>query len=173
MEHEAVSSEGWNDARLAILELANMMSVPMCLNAIVRLKVADAIWQDGSNIPLSSSRILSLLSIDRGDAENLQRILRMLSSYGVFEETTEEDGVKGIVRRYSLTNVGKTLVTGADGLSYGAYVLQHHQVNAEPRSVAVRRVPQGSESTDAIRLDSLVVCACDFVMKNKTNLKAY
>lgn len=29
--------------------------------------------------------------------------------------------------RYSLGEVGKTLVTDKEGLSYGAYVLQHHQ----------------------------------------------
>ncbi|KAI4371335.1 hypothetical protein MLD38_019583 [Melastoma candidum] len=112
-------------SRLAIMELANMLSVPMCLNAVVRLRVPDAIWQGGSNLPLTPSQILSRLSLPHpADSLNLQRILRMLSSYGVFRETISEDDA---ARTYSLTDVGKTLVTGDDGLSYGAYVLQHHQ----------------------------------------------
>lgn len=112
-------------ARLAILELANMISVPMSLNAVVRLNVADAIWEGGSNAPLTAAQILArVIPTGKGDAENLQRVLRMLASYGVFEEV-----IGGGERKYSLTDVGKTLVTDEEGLSYGAYVLQHHQVN--------------------------------------------
>ncbi|XP_030507834.2 nicotinate N-methyltransferase 1 [Cannabis sativa] len=118
------TSESRNQARLKILELANMISVPMSLNAVVRLNVPDAIWQGGSNSPLTASQILTrvLPSRDGADAENLQRLLRMLSSYGVFEEH-----LNGSERKYSLTDVGRTLATDADGLSYGPYVLQHHQ----------------------------------------------
>ncbi|CAL0326479.1 unnamed protein product [Lupinus luteus] len=115
-------TETRNQARLAILELANMISVPMSLNAVVRLNVADAIWQGGSNTPLSTAQIISRVLHSGGDAENLQRILRMLASYGVFEEHISEGE-----RKYSLTDIGKTLVTDEDGLSYGPYVLQHHQ----------------------------------------------
>lgn len=119
------TTEGRNRARLAVLELANMISVPMSLNAVVRLNVADAIWQNGANSPLSASQILAkVLPSGGGDSENLQRILRMLSSYGVFAEHLDGDCTE---RKYSLTEIGKTLVTDADGLSYAAYVLQHHQ----------------------------------------------
>ncbi|KAK4776514.1 hypothetical protein SAY86_005202 [Trapa natans] len=123
MEDETVESR--NQARLKILELANMISVPMSLNAAVRLKVPDAIWSGGSNVPLSAAQILTEIRPlpSGGDAENLQRILRMLASYGVFEEHVVGTGE----RRYSLTDVGRTLVTDADGLSYADYVLQHHQ----------------------------------------------
>lgn len=126
MEDE--STESRNKARLAIIELANMISVPMSLNAIVRLNVPDAIWQDGSNIPLSASQILArvLPSGAISDSNNLQRILRMLTSYGVFSEHLNADDDSD--RKYSLTEVGKTLVTDSNGLSYGPYVLQHHQV---------------------------------------------
>ncbi|KAD7477419.1 hypothetical protein R6Q59_007221 [Mikania micrantha] len=111
------------ETRLLILELANMLSVPMSLNAVVHLKVADAMWQDGSNTPLTASEIVARLpDAANADAENLQRILRMLTSYGVFNEK-----INASERRYSLTDVGKTLVTDENGLSYGAYVLQHHQ----------------------------------------------
>ncbi|KAI3880071.1 hypothetical protein MKX03_003892 [Papaver bracteatum] len=119
-----------NQARLKILELANMISVPMSLNAIVRLNVPDAIWANGSNIPLSPSQILTRINLPSGggDPENLQRILRMLTSYDVFEEhiivTPSSESVE---RKYSLTEVGKTLATDEDGLSYGPYVIQHHQ----------------------------------------------
>ncbi|CAL9246557.1 unnamed protein product [Arabidopsis halleri] len=126
MENE--SSETRNRARLAIMELANMISVPMSLNAAVRLGIADAIWNGGANSPLSAAEILPrlLFASDTtigGDPENLQRILRMLTSYGVFSEHL----VGSIERKYSLTDVGKTLVTDSGGLSYAAYVLQHHQ----------------------------------------------
>lgn len=120
-------SERQSKARLAILELANMISVPMSLNAIVRLNVADAIWQEGSNSPLSASEILARVVPSGGDADNLERILRMLTSYGVFEEHLSPNSSN---RRYSLTDVGKTLFTDSDGLSYAPYVLQHHQVRA-------------------------------------------
>ena len=106
-------------ARLRILELANMISVPMCLHAAVRLGVPNALWNAA---PLSAAQILTRVGIP-GDAENLQRILRMLASHGVFSEAVE-DGE----RKYSLTEVGMTLVADADGLSYSSYVLQHHQV---------------------------------------------
>lgn len=103
-----------------------MISVPMSLNAVVRLNVADAIWQKGSNKPLMASEILSsILPSGTGDPENLQRILRMLASYGVFNEHISL--AEPAQRRYSLTEVGKTLVTDKNGLSYGPYVLQHHQ----------------------------------------------
>ena len=126
MEDEGTESR--KQARLAILELANMISVPMSLNAVVRLNVADAIWQGGANAPLSAAEILArLLPAGAGDAENLQRVLRMLASYGVFREHLAGDG-GGAERKYSLTDVGKTLVTDGEGLSYAPYVLQHHQV---------------------------------------------
>ncbi|XP_010546519.1 PREDICTED: flavone 3'-O-methyltransferase 1 [Tarenaya hassleriana] len=121
MEHE--SSERRNRARLAIMELANMISVPMSLNAAVKLGVADAIWCGGANSPISAAEILSRCCGGAGGPENLQRILRMLTSYGVFSEHFSGDSE----RKYSLTDVGKTLVTDSDGLSYGSYVLQHHQ----------------------------------------------
>ncbi|XVF76339.1 hypothetical protein PTKIN_Ptkin13bG0258500 [Pterospermum kingtungense] len=121
MEDETAESR--NKSRLAIMELANMISVPMSLNAIVRLNVPDAIWQGGANSPLSAVQILSrLFPSGRGDPENLQRILRMLTSYGVFTEHLESGE-----RKYSLTDIGKTLVTDSEGLSYAPYVLQHHQ----------------------------------------------
>ena len=125
MEDE--TDESRNKARLAIMELANMISVPMSLNAIVRLNVPDAIWQGGANTPLSPVHILSrVLPSGGGDPENLQRILRMLTSYGVFTEHL--DSSDSPERKYSLTDIGKTLVTDPDGLSYAPYVLQHHQV---------------------------------------------
>ncbi|KAG9441700.1 hypothetical protein H6P81_017554 [Aristolochia fimbriata] len=109
-------------ARLAMMELANMMSVPMSLNAVVTLKVPDAIWDGGANTPLSAAEILSRLGrpVPPADPDNLQRILRMLVAYDVFREHP--------ARKYSLTEIGQTLVAaGEEGLSYGAYVLQHHQ----------------------------------------------
>ncbi|KAG4950293.1 hypothetical protein JHK82_043646 [Glycine max] len=123
MEKEE-STEQRKQAMLAIMELANMISVPMALNAVVRLNVADALWQGGANAPLSASEILPriLPGADGADAENLQRLLRMLASYGVFREHLAAGE-----RNYSLTEVGKTLVTDEQGLSYAHYVLQHHQ----------------------------------------------
>ncbi|KAK7350877.1 hypothetical protein VNO77_09908 [Canavalia gladiata] len=111
-------------ARLAILELAHMMGVPMSLTAIINLKVPDAIWQDGSNTPLSAAHILARIRPHGGgDAENLQRILRLLASYDIFNEHLSTGGE----RRYSLTDIGKTLIDDDQGLSYAYYMLQHHQ----------------------------------------------
>ncbi|GAY61443.1 hypothetical protein CUMW_210040 [Citrus unshiu] len=77
-----------------------------------------------ANTPLSASQILTcILPSGGGDAENLQCILRLLTSYGVFSEHREFGGE----RKYSLTEIGKSLVTDAEGLSYAPYVLQHHQ----------------------------------------------
>ncbi|GAB2227033.1 hypothetical protein Drorol1_Dr00008832 [Drosera rotundifolia] len=118
------TSEIRNRARLQILELANMISVPMCLNAVVRLNVADAVWSGGANSPVSAAEIVERIGARGGgaDAGNLERILRMLAAYNVFQEHLESSE-----RRYSLTEIGRTLVTDSEGLSYGAYVLQHYQ----------------------------------------------
>ncbi|KAK7350880.1 hypothetical protein VNO77_09912 [Canavalia gladiata] len=111
-------------ARLAILELAHIMSVPMSLTTIIKLKVAEAIWQDGSNTPLSAADILARIRPHGGgDADNLQRLLRMLTSYDIFDEHLSNCGQ----RKYSLTNIGKILVDDNQGLSYAYYMLQHHQ----------------------------------------------
>ncbi|WCJ34415.1 O-methyltransferase family protein [Euphorbia peplus] len=122
---ESENSESQKSARLAIMELSNMLSIPMALNAVARLNVADAMWQGGANTPLSASEILSrILPSGAGDAENLQRLLRMLTSYGVFSEHIDKEGR---LRKYCLTEIGKTLVPDADGLSWASYVLQQHQ----------------------------------------------
>jgi len=114
-----------SEARLAILELAHIMSVPTSLVAVLKMKVPEAIWQGGNNTPLSASQILSIVRPSGGgDAENLQRILRLLTTYAIFAEDLSSNGK----RKYSLTDVGKALVPDDDGLSYGTYVLQHHQV---------------------------------------------
>eukprot|EP01018_Ginkgo_biloba_P020293 Gb_03851 [translate_table: standard] len=125
-KQEEVESHG----RLAIMELANMISVPMALNAVVTLNIADIIWQKGANNPLSALQISLQIptgTSSKADAGNLERIMRMLASYNVFKETilTQSNGVSE--RLYSLTEIGKTLVKDEMGLSFGSYVLQHHQ----------------------------------------------
>ncbi|KAJ1378486.1 Winged helix-like DNA-binding domain superfamily [Sesbania bispinosa] len=84
-----------------------MISVPIVPKRRRSLNVADAIWQAGLQRPSFRCRDPSTrLPTGGGDAENLQRILRMLACYGVFEEH-----LSGGERKYSLTDVGKTLVT--------------------------------------------------------------
>ncbi|KAE8717029.1 hypothetical protein F3Y22_tig00110065pilonHSYRG00152 [Hibiscus syriacus] len=95
---DAAAAEHSNKAMPAIMDLENMIRVPMSLHAVVRLNVPDAIWQDGANTPLSAAHILSHEHLD---------------SCGE--------------RTYYPTEIGKTLVTDAEGLSYAPYVLQHHQ----------------------------------------------
>ncbi|CAI0469315.1 unnamed protein product [Linum tenue] len=120
-------SERRKKAKLAILEMAHMITVPTSLTAVVRLNVADAIWQGGSNAPVSAAEILSRLPPPASGASpnprSLQRILRLLSAHGVFDEHIDAAGE----RKYSLTEVGETLVTDSDGLSFAPYILQHHQ----------------------------------------------
>uniref|UniRef100_A0A1D1ZDE7 Caffeic acid 3-O-methyltransferase n=1 Tax=Anthurium amnicola TaxID=1678845 RepID=A0A1D1ZDE7_9ARAE len=126
---EVEEKERKKGARLAMMELSNMLSVPMSLHAVVRLRVPEAIYQSGLNAPLTAAQILSRLrppTPAAADPSNLQRLLRMLASHGVFEEHLDGEGSGD--RRYSLTDVGMTLVADAGGESYGAaYVLQHHQ----------------------------------------------
>ncbi|AES72848.2 caffeic acid O-methyltransferase [Medicago truncatula] len=89
-----------SEARLAILELAHIMSVPTSLVAVLKMKVPEAIWQGGNNTPLSASQILSIVRPNGGgDAENLQRILRLLTTYAIFAEDLSSNGK----RKYSLT----------------------------------------------------------------------
>ncbi|PNX96172.1 caffeic acid 3-O-methyltransferase-like protein [Trifolium pratense] len=103
MENDKVAViKSQSKARLAILELAHMMSVPMSLIAVLNMKVPDAIWQGGHNTPLSASQILSVVRPNgAGDAENLQRILRLLTTYDIFAEHLSSNGE----RKYSLTDV--------------------------------------------------------------------
>ncbi|KAK7284433.1 hypothetical protein RJT34_19179 [Clitoria ternatea] len=124
MKKESRITESEDKARLAILELAHMMSVPMSLVAVIKMKVPEAIWEGGSNTPLSARQILHRIRPQGGgDADNLERILRMLTSYDIFAEHFSESGE----RKYSLTYIGKTLVPDSQGLSYAPYMLQHHQ----------------------------------------------
>ncbi|KDO39478.1 hypothetical protein CISIN_1g036218mg, partial [Citrus sinensis] len=67
--------DGGKKVRLAVMELANMISVPMSLTAAIRLHILTRILPSGG-----------------GDAENLQRILCLLTSYGVFSEHREFGG---------------------------------------------------------------------------------
>ncbi|CAD6241616.1 unnamed protein product [Miscanthus lutarioriparius] len=46
------------EGRLAMMELANMVSVPMALTAVIRLGIPDAIWAGGANAPMSVGRTL-------------------------------------------------------------------------------------------------------------------
>ncbi|XP_058076611.1 nicotinate N-methyltransferase 1 [Magnolia sinica] len=130
-ENDQTTMDRRKEARVAIMELANMVSVPMSLHAIVTLNIPEAIWQSGANTPLSPSQILSKLgpttppTAPSPDPQNLQRILRMLASYDVFIEHLDSNSADE--RRYSLSEIGKTLVPDKDGLSYAPYVLQHHQ----------------------------------------------
>ncbi|KAL5995159.1 Nicotinate N-methyltransferase 1 [Asimina triloba] len=113
------------EARFAIMELANMISVPMSLLAVINLNIPDIIWQSGANTPLTPSQILSKLTNGASaDPQNLQRLLRMLASYDVFVEHSPSAEAE---RSYSLSEIGKTLVGDEEGLSHAAYVLQHHQ----------------------------------------------
>ncbi|KAK9124062.1 hypothetical protein Sjap_013664 [Stephania japonica] len=123
-------SERRNESRLKILELANMMSVPMALNAVVRLNVPNTMAHQHHH-PISAADLLPLLpttttTTTTADPDNLQRLLRLLSSHGVFTEHLSP-GPGGPHRKYSLTDVGRTLVSDGAGLSHSEYVLQHHQ----------------------------------------------
>uniref|UniRef100_A0ACD5YVM0 Uncharacterized protein n=1 Tax=Avena sativa TaxID=4498 RepID=A0ACD5YVM0_AVESA len=131
------------EARLAMMELANMISVPMALTAVIRLGVPAAIWAGGANAPLPAA---DLLPRGHPDPTVLERLLRLLASRGVFSEHT---AAPGAARRYALTAVGRTLVpTGPSGASYADYVLQHHQdalVLAWPRLRDAVLDPAGPE----------------------------
>ncbi|XP_010243879.1 PREDICTED: uncharacterized protein LOC104587837 [Nelumbo nucifera] len=109
-----------NNTRLAILELANIINVPMSLNAIVCLKVADAIQQGSSNVPLSASEILACV-LPTGDPDNLQCILRMLTSYDVFSEHIVDDSSKQMQKAMSRVSVSFMLFMKAILESYDGF----------------------------------------------------
>ncbi|KAL6659498.1 hypothetical protein ACP70R_003538 [Stipagrostis hirtigluma subsp. patula] len=128
------------EARLAMMELANMMSVPMALTAVIRLGVPAAVWAGGANAPLSAAE---LLPAGHPDPSVLERLLRLLASRGVFSEHAA-----GSPRRFALAAVGRTLVPGPSGASHADYVLQHHQdalVAAWPRLHEAVLDPAGPE----------------------------
>ncbi|XP_044405173.1 nicotinate N-methyltransferase 1 [Triticum aestivum] len=131
------------EARLAMMELANMIAVPMALTAVIRLGVPAAVWAGGANAPLSAAE---LLPPGHPDPSVLERLLRLLASRGVFSEHAADGRPE---RRYALTAVGRTLVpSGASGASYADYVLQHHQdalVLAWPRLHEAVLDPAGPE----------------------------
>uniref|UniRef100_A0A0E0K734 Uncharacterized protein n=1 Tax=Oryza punctata TaxID=4537 RepID=A0A0E0K734_ORYPU len=108
------------EARLAMMELANMISVPMALTAVIRLGVPAKLWAGGANAPLAAA---DLLPAGHPDPSVLERLLRLLASRGVFSEHSGSSSP----RRFSLTAVGRTLVPSGAGASYADYVLQHHQ----------------------------------------------
>ncbi|OEL37906.1 Caffeic acid 3-O-methyltransferase [Dichanthelium oligosanthes] len=129
------------EARLAMMELANMISVPMALTAVIRLGVPSAVWAGGANAPLSAAE---LLPEGHPDPSVLERLLRLLASRGVFTEHAPGSAA----RRFALTAVGRTLVPGPSGASYADYVLQHHQdalVAAWPRLHEAVLDPAGPE----------------------------
>uniref|UniRef100_K3Z1P2 Uncharacterized protein n=1 Tax=Setaria italica TaxID=4555 RepID=K3Z1P2_SETIT len=127
-----------------MMELANMISVPMALTAVIRLGVPSAVWAGGANAPLSAAE---LLPEGHPDPSVLERLLRLLASRGVFSE--HGGGSAGSPRRFALTAVGRTLVpSGPSGASYADYVLQHHQdalVSAWPRLHEAVLDPAGPE----------------------------
>ncbi|KAL5212425.1 hypothetical protein ABZP36_023272 [Zizania latifolia] len=128
------------EARLAMMELANMISVPMALTAVIRLGVPSKVWASGANAPLSAA---DLLPEGHPDPSVLERLLRLLASHGVFSEHGASP------RRFALTAVGQTLVPGPSGASYADYVLQHHQdalVRAWPRLHEAVLDPAGPET---------------------------
>ncbi|XP_031484095.1 nicotinate N-methyltransferase 1-like [Nymphaea colorata] len=118
------------EARLTMMHLANLISVPMALHTAVKLDLPDLIWQGGANLPISPAQLASLIRAKfslatEPDAVNLQRILRLLAGHGVFEEVPDHGNPPA--KAFRLTDVGRTLVSDDQGLSLGAYVLQHHQ----------------------------------------------
>lgn len=85
-------------------------------------------WQDGSNTSLSAAQILDRIRPHGGgDAENLQRLLRLLTRYDIFLEHLSAAVTKGNTPSLMLE---KTLVDDEQGLSYAYYMLQRHQVNS-------------------------------------------
>jgi hypothetical protein len=136
-------------ASIAILEIANLLSVPMALTAVIRLGVPAAILRSGENTPLSASEILP--------SSSDPSLLHLLSSYNIFQEHISDCGA----RRYSLTSLGQTLVGEA---SYADYVLQHHQdalVHVWPKlheaqgrshiNPGVQMLPSGKLKTNRIK----------------------
>ncbi|KAJ3672218.1 hypothetical protein LUZ60_006939 [Juncus effusus] len=119
-ESSSSPPEPTSEAQLAMLELANLISVPMALSAVIRLGIPSKIYNSGSNHPLSAAELLP----SSPDPSLLQRLLRLLSSYNVFHEHITQSDSGEPVRRYSLAPIGQTLVGDS---SYGDYVLQHHQ----------------------------------------------
>uniref|UniRef100_A0A5K1CWF3 O-methyltransferase dimerisation domain-containing protein n=1 Tax=Nymphaea colorata TaxID=210225 RepID=A0A5K1CWF3_9MAGN len=70
------------EARLRMMYLANLISVPMALHAVVKLSIPDLVWQGGANLPISPKQLAALIQTKFGlatepDTANLQRILQV------------------------------------------------------------------------------------------------
>ncbi|XP_049933377.1 nicotinate N-methyltransferase 1-like isoform X2 [Nymphaea colorata] len=118
------------EARLRMMYLANLISVPMALHAAVKLSIPDLVWQGGANLPISPKQLAALIQSKLGlatepDTANLQRILQVLASHGVFEEVLESGSQAA--KAFRLTHIGQTLVPDEQGLSLGAYILRNYQ----------------------------------------------
>ncbi|ERN01298.1 hypothetical protein AMTRI_Chr03g147070 [Amborella trichopoda] len=115
---EGVSNNGSNGAShttWAMMELTNSIAVSMSLRAMAKLDVPKIIWQNGENTPLTALEIATKLGSEAGSS-NLERMLRLLTAHGVFNETMlgPSEG-----RRFSLTGLGREIVDR----SMGAFIL--------------------------------------------------
>ncbi|XP_057842076.1 flavone 3'-O-methyltransferase 1 [Cryptomeria japonica] len=105
--------------RIAIIELCAMCSVPMSLKAALNLNVFDIMAK--ASKPMSAQEIVKEMPQSKSpNYENLSRIMRLLTSYHVFEEHVDQSMENPA--KYELTAVGKALVRREDGCSLGSLI---------------------------------------------------
>ncbi len=71
-----------------ILEVSLMYAVPRCLHVIAEMGIADALGDD----PRTAA---DLAASTGANADALNRALRLVSAYGIFEPSNDSDGNKG------------------------------------------------------------------------------
>ncbi|XP_002965284.2 caffeic acid 3-O-methyltransferase [Selaginella moellendorffii] len=116
-----------DDDRLRIMEFGTMCGIPSALNAVIKLGIPD-ILSSSQDAPLSSAEIIAQIPAcgSSGSGANLDRILRVLSSIGVFQESLHDGGI----RKYGVTPLCRYLVTNPSngGLPLSSWVIVNQDV---------------------------------------------
>ncbi|BBN03142.1 protein MpOMT13 [Marchantia polymorpha subsp. ruderalis] len=176
------------EGRLAALQLAGMCAVPLSLKAAILLGVPEILNEAGPDAKLTSEEISKLIVSPGGtsaDAENLDRLLRVLACHNIVTETCVAacpSNPQATERRYGVTPVLKYLIasneTGmslsplfllrTDSVYTSAFQYLHAPVldrNAEPFVIA-----NGKKIIDVLETDSRLSELFDTSMAHHTHM---
>ena len=106
------------------MKLATACVLPMTLKAVIELKLLEIISRAGPGAELSPKEIADQIPTNNPlAASNIDRILRLLSSYAILTCSSAESDSGRLNRRYGLAPVSKFLTHNEDGVSMAAMAL--------------------------------------------------